>query len=531
MHLNVRQRFYSLLAVFISSFVVLGIGAFNTLSELKVNGPLYHNVVQGKDLIADILPPPVYIIESYLAVLEMTRPDADRNALLTKLSRLQQEYQQRREFWQQQDISNTTKQALQQADDAAREFYQIAADQQQVLQNIDRLSESYLRHRQAIERVVTLANQTVQQSEQQAKTLVSRNTIGLASLFLLAFVAVTWISLRLQRSIQHPLDKVQQTLQQIASTQDLTLRVPVQKNDEFGAMASAMNQLLDQINALLRLVYQDSCQVSSASHALHQQADVLVENAAHAQQSSDHIHQTLQHSNHHLQQLAGRSQHAAELSNHSGDLSAQGAGVVQQASHALLAIADKVNSAASIIHTLDGQTQAINQVVQLIGSVAEQTNLLALNAAIEAARAGESGRGFAVVADEVRALAAKTSQATTQINQLIHQVQSTAHNANSGMQHVLELSQNSSLLAHKAADSMTAIQQEAVGVVGAVVQIQQEIQLQQQAGSDILSSADQVQKVAANTAQAASATASASNHLTQLAHELQQQLKLWTYSR
>ena len=65
--------------------------------------------MQGKDLIADILPPPVYIIESYLAVLEMTRPDADRNALLTKLSRLQQEYQQRREFWQQQDISNTTK--------------------------------------------------------------------------------------------------------------------------------------------------------------------------------------------------------------------------------------------------------------------------------------------------------------------------------------------------------------------------------------------------------------------------------------
>lgn len=530
MQFNVRQRFYSLLSIFIFSFVVLGIGAFITLSELKVNGPLYHKVVQGKDLIADILPPPVYIIESYLTVLEMSRPDADLKALQEKLTRLEQEYQQRQQFWQQQDISSATKQALRQADDAAREFYQLAADPHQLTNNLDRLSASYLKHRQAIEHVVKLANQTVQQSEQHAHYLVSRNTIGLAGLFVAAFVALMWISLRLQRSIQLPLDKVQLTLQQIASTQDLTLRVPVHKNDEFGAMAQAINQLLEQINALLRLVYQDSCHVSHASTALHQQADVLVESAAHAQQSSDHIHKTLQHSNQHLQQLAGQSQHAAELSTHSGDLSAQGSGVVQQASQALLAIADKVSAAANVIHTLDGQTQAINQVVQLIGSVAEQTNLLALNAAIEAARAGESGRGFAVVADEVRALAAKTSQATIQINQLIHQVQSTAHNANSGMQHVLELSQNSSVLAHKAADSMSAIQHEAGDVVGAVQQIQREIQLQQQAGSDILVSADQVQKVAANTAQAASETANASIRLTQLALELQQQLKLWTYS-
>ncbi|NNB17979.1 PAS domain-containing protein [Pseudomonas fragi] len=78
-----------------------------------------------------------------------------------------------------------------------------------------------------------------------------------------------------------------------------------------------------------------------------------------------------------------------------------------------------INGAVISITQLNAQAKDIEKIVTIIKGVAEQTNLLALNAAIEAARAGEMGRGFAVVADEVRQLAARTSSATVEIQNVV----------------------------------------------------------------------------------------------------------------
>ena len=78
-----------------------------------------------------------------------------------------------------------------------------------------------------------------------------------------------------------------------------------------------------------------------------------------------------------------------------------------------------INGAVISITQLNAQAKDIEKIVTIIQGVAGQTNLLALNAAIEAARAGEMGRGFAVVADEVRQLAARTSSATVEIQNVV----------------------------------------------------------------------------------------------------------------
>jgi methyl-accepting chemotaxis protein len=286
-----------------------------------------------------------------------------------------------------------------------------------------------------------------------SESLWSSLTIALAVLAGGVVVAVL-----LGRGIVRPLRGAVAALEDISAGEgDLTRRLPEEGQDEVAALARAFNGFAEKIRALVQQVAGALTEIAGAVREMETYAERSRDGMQRQHAEIDQVATSVNEMSATVHEVANSAAGAAEAARDAEQQTGSAHGEVQQTVTAISGLASEVERASEVIHRLEGHSENISTVLDVISSVAEQTNLLALNAAIEAARAGEHGRGFAVVADEVRTLASRTHASTVEIRELIEKLQKGARDAVEVMGEGRTMAADSVSQAEKAGQALDAI--------------------------------------------------------------------------
>ena len=252
--------------------------------------------------------------------------------------------------------------------------------------------------------------------------------MSIGSVLLALFIGV--VMLFLYRRIIPSLTDLSQSMKAVSSgAHDLTLQLHAGGDDEVSAVAKSFNGFITYMRNFMHSAAADADALSAAGGELNQSAQRTLEGMQLLQSEVTQVSAAMNQVQASVEEVARSAHLAAESAQQAQGEAVSGEKVVATTIDSINALAAEVEHGSAVLHTLEGHSDNIGSILEVIRGIAEQTNLLALNAAIEAARAGEQGRGFAVVADEVRSLAQRTQQSTEEIHKMITLLQSGTRDA------------------------------------------------------------------------------------------------------